>query len=128
MIPIYGLHHDPEYYPEPEKFDPERFSPENKGKINQYVYLPFGAGPRNCIGEFHNNLISGIICNPVLYAYIFVIGMRFALAEVKVAIAHLVHNFMIEPSKKTLIPMKFSKASSLKPDGGMFLALNKIQH
>lgn len=51
-IPIYGLHHDPKYYPEPEKFDPERFSDENKHKIVPGTYMPFGVGPRNCIGKY----------------------------------------------------------------------------
>lgn len=46
-----GLHHDPEYYPNPEKFDPERFSEENKSKRPAYTYLPFGDGPRICIGK-----------------------------------------------------------------------------
>uniref|UniRef100_A0A1Y1M1H3 Cytochrome P450 n=3 Tax=Photinus pyralis TaxID=7054 RepID=A0A1Y1M1H3_PHOPY len=50
-IPIYAIHRDPKYYPEPEKFDPERFSEKNKHQINRSVYFPFGAGPRTCIGE-----------------------------------------------------------------------------
>lgn len=41
-IPIYGFHHDPNYFPDPEKFDPERFSPENRGNIDPDTYLPFG--------------------------------------------------------------------------------------
>jgi cytochrome P450 len=49
IIPIYGLHHDPDYFPNPDKFDPERFSPENKYKINPYTFSPFGQGPRSCI-------------------------------------------------------------------------------
>lgn len=49
-IPVYGFHHDPKYYPEPEQFDPERFSDENKSNIVPGTYLPFGIGPRNCIG------------------------------------------------------------------------------
>lgn len=51
FIPIVGLHSDPDYFPNPEKFDPERFSAENKGNIPPNVYLPFGMGPRGCIGQ-----------------------------------------------------------------------------
>lgn len=50
-IPVYGIHHDPNYYPDPEKFDPDRFSDENKNNILPGTYLPFGSGPRNCIGK-----------------------------------------------------------------------------
>jgi cytochrome P450 len=48
---IYGAHHNPEIWPEPEAFRPERFSPENRKKIPAYAYLPFGGGPRQCIGN-----------------------------------------------------------------------------
>jgi len=51
FIPIYGMHFDPEYFPDPQKFDPERFSEENKKMIKPFTYLPFGDGPRNCIGN-----------------------------------------------------------------------------
>jgi cytochrome P450 family 6 len=51
QIPVYALHHDPKYYPDPERFDPERFSEEEKRKRPQFSYLPFGEGPRICIGE-----------------------------------------------------------------------------
>ena len=52
-IPVYALHHDPQYFPEPEKFDPERFSDGNKDRIKPFTYLPFGSGPRNCTGKKH---------------------------------------------------------------------------
>lgn len=52
FLPIYALHRDEEYYPDAEKFDPERFSIENKHKIPNYAYMPFGEGPRNCIGKW----------------------------------------------------------------------------
>lgn len=51
VIPVYGMHHDPRFFPEPEQFRPERFSPENKGNITPQAYLPFGQGPRSCIGK-----------------------------------------------------------------------------
>ena len=50
-ISLLGVHYDPEYYPNPDKFDPERFTKENKRNRSPYVYLPFGDGPRMCIGK-----------------------------------------------------------------------------
>lgn len=48
LLPIYGFHHDEKYFPEPDKFDPDRFSDENKSNILPGTYIPFGIGPRNC--------------------------------------------------------------------------------
>ena len=76
-IPIYAIHHLEEYYPEPEKFDPDRWSPENKSKLNPYAFLPFGMGPRNCI------------------------GMRFAMEELKIALCTLVYKFRYFPVPET---------------------------
>lgn len=50
-VPVWSLHHDPRYWTDPETFHPDRFLPENKDKILSGTYLPFGLGPRNCIGE-----------------------------------------------------------------------------
>lgn len=52
IIPAYNLQNDPQYFPDPKKFDPERFSDENKNNIVPGTYIPFGIGPRNCVGEF----------------------------------------------------------------------------
>ncbi|XP_006997692.3 cytochrome P450 3A11-like isoform X2 [Peromyscus maniculatus bairdii] len=91
MVPIYALHHDPEYWPEPEEFHPERFSKENKGNINPYVYLPFGNGPRNCL------------------------GMKFALMNLKLALTKVLQNFSFQPCKETQIPMKLDRQLLLQP-------------
>ncbi|CAG5040826.1 unnamed protein product [Parnassius apollo] len=51
LIPIQALQNDPQYFANPEQFRPERFLPEEFDSHNKYVYLPFGLGPRACIGE-----------------------------------------------------------------------------
>jgi cytochrome P450 len=51
FVNIYGVQRDERFFPQPELFNPERFSAENEKHINKYAYLPFGAGPRICIGN-----------------------------------------------------------------------------
>ena len=52
IISPYAMHRKAEYFPEPECFDPERFSPEREKQLPRYAYIPFGAGPRICIGLY----------------------------------------------------------------------------
>ncbi|NWI20979.1 CP3AL protein, partial [Crypturellus soui] len=99
MIPPFTLHRNPEYWPEPEEFRPERFSKENKGSIDPYTFLPFGAGPRNCI------------------------GMRFALLTLKVAIVVLLQHFHFRTCKETPIPTQLSSQGFLKPKKPIVLKL-----
>lgn len=51
-LPIYSLQHDEKYWTDPERFDPERFGVERKADIVPGAYVPFGLGPRSCIGEW----------------------------------------------------------------------------
>lgn len=80
IFPIAAIHMDPEYYPNPTQFSPDRFSPENggiKAYIDRGVFLPFGNGPRICVGN------------------------RFAYSQAKIAIAALVKNFEISINPKS---------------------------
>ncbi|CAG9828103.1 unnamed protein product [Diabrotica balteata] len=103
VLPVMSIHHDPKYFPDPERFDPERFSDENKGKIKEYTYFPFGLGPRNCIGS------------------------RFALLEMKALFSYLLHHFEIVPIADTLIPPQLMKRNfNLMPIDGMRLGLKRL--
>ena len=85
-IPIYALHHSEEFYDQPFKFNPDRFLPENRHLIKPYTYLPFGAGPRNCI------------------------GMRFALMEDKVGLAQVIRRFRFKRSAQTDVPLRLNRS------------------
>jgi len=90
FIPIYSLHHDPEYFPNPEKFDPFRFSDDNKDSIVAGSYLPFGLGPRACIGS------------------------RFALMEAKLLLFNVLANFEILKSARTPEKLTFTPNMSMR--------------
>nr|AIL94156.1 cytochrome P450 CYP3027C2 [Tigriopus japonicus] len=84
-FPIYTSHHNPEFFPEPETFNPDRFLPENEKTIKPLTFRPFGGGPRFCIGQ------------------------RFALIEMKLAVAKLLTSYQINTSPKT--KLEFDKGS-----------------
>lgn len=99
-IPAIAIHRDPQYYANPERFDPERFSDERKGEIQPFTYMPFGSGPRNCIGS------------------------RFALMECKAILFYLLTNFTFEVAKTSTVPMVLAPSSFvLRPKNGFNIHL-----
>ncbi|KAJ3642928.1 hypothetical protein Zmor_025675 [Zophobas morio] len=103
MIPIMGIHYDEDYYPEPETFDPERFNEENKKSRPQYIHLPFGEGPRNCI------------------------GLRFGLMQTKVGLTAALKRYRFTVNKKTQEPLKLNVKSMLtSAEGEIWLNAEKI--
>ena len=71
IIPTFALHHDEKFYPDPKKFDPTRFCNENKsGKsIIDMPYLPFGDGPRSCIGQRMAKMFIKVAIYSILQKY-----------------------------------------------------------
>jgi cytochrome P450 len=88
MYSIYLTHHDQKYWENPDIFDPDRFTAQNKRKIPSYTYLPFGGGARNCIGT------------------------AFALVEAKVILARIIQRYDLKYAGKKI---KMKMGATLEP-------------
>lgn len=98
LIPSYCIQRDPRYFPDPDRFDPERFNEANRAQINTSAYIPFGVGPRNCIGS------------------------RLALMEVKCMVYYLLKDFELIATGKTQIPVRIARDSfGLHPEKGVWI-------
>lgn len=82
-LPLTGVHYNPDFFPEPYAFKPERFLPEMKDLLKPYSFLAFGAGPRNCI------------------------GLRVALVQAKTMLACILRDVRFERCDETAVPVKF---------------------
>jgi cytochrome P450 len=99
IVFIYGLHNNPKYWDEPEAFRPERFTPENKKKHTPYAYLPFGGGPRLCIGN------------------------NFALMEMQFVLAQMIRRYRFEllPNQR----IELNPMITLRPRYGVQMRIHK---
>jgi cytochrome P450 family 4 len=89
LIPVHFIHRNPLHWPDPLKFDPDRFLPEEIEKRPRYSFMPFSIPSRNCIGN-----IFSIIIFHVLNFFIFS-GMSFAMMSMKVSLSIIIRNFRI---------------------------------
>jgi len=95
FINIYGMHHRAKYFPDPEKFDPDRFTPEGEKQIARSSYIPFGGGPRICIGN------------------------QFALIEGHIVLAALAQRVIFEATSSAEVEPE--PLITLRPRGGVAL-------
>jgi len=102
LIPMQSIHLDGKYFPEPQKFDPGRFTEEVKSQRHPFAYLPFGEGPRFCIAS------------------------RFAKLELRLCFAELVRRFKFEVDPKTDLSLTLNKSSfSPTPIKGFWLKVTE---
>jgi cytochrome P450 len=96
ILSPYVTQRDPRWFPEPERFDPDRFGPGRVEDIPEYAYFPFGAGPHVCVGN------------------------TFAMMEITLVVATLVQRFPVElmPGQENLVP---ELKVSLRPKGGVWV-------
>merc|ERR1719309_897379 len=92
-FPVCAIHYDPDLWEKPDTFRPERFSPENKAGRHPYAFMPFGQGPRNCIGQ------------------------RLAILECKVALAATLQRFTPVRCDKTVFPPQMMPFRVVAKDG-----------
>ncbi len=92
-VNIYGVHRHPNYWQDPEAFIPERFSPENEANSHRYAYVPFGGGPRVCIGN------------------------SFAMMEAQLLLATIAQRFTLHLAPNQVV--KMLPAITLNPAGGL---------
>ncbi|XP_055343484.1 cytochrome P450 3A29-like [Paramacrobiotus metropolitanus] len=100
-VPVYAIHHDPAYFPDPEKFDPDRFYKQNKEHIQPYTFLSFGQGPRHCI------------------------GMGFAYFEIKYAMTRILQHFRFVRSRRTKVPLPLRDFGFLTLKDGVWIKLER---
>ncbi|KAK4878672.1 hypothetical protein RN001_011178 [Aquatica leii] len=96
MVPVLGLHYDSEYYPNPHCFDPERFSEESKKTRHSFTYLPFGAGPKSCL------------------------GIRFGYTQIKVGLVLLLTQYRFGVNPNTKVPL------DIDPGNLFFVAKDEV--
>ncbi|XP_042658780.1 cytochrome P450 4F22 [Tyto alba] len=100
LLSIYGTHHNPDIWPEPQVYNPLRFSPENSQGRSPLAFIPFSAGPRNCIGQ------------------------SFAMAEMKVVAALTVARFAIRLDAER--PPRRKTELILRTEDGLWLVLEPL--
>lgn len=100
LFSVYATHHLSHIYPDPERFDPERFSAENSKKRNPYAFLGFSAGPRICL------------------------GYRYALIEMKTILSRILRSFALDtvPGREQIKP---GFRITLRAQGGLWMRFIK---
>lgn len=94
FLPIWALHRHEQLWEQPDRFHPDRFNPESSARLNKYQFLPFGAGPRVCVGA------------------------DFAMMQAQIILATVLQDFEFTPGTPTPKPIMMM---TVRPEPGVFL-------
>lgn len=103
IVPVYSIHRDPNYYPNPDVYDPERFTIDAEKSRHPMAWLPFGTGPRNCI------------------------AFKFAMTQFQIILITLLRKFEVTVCENTMDPMVFKPSILLlKPNDKLYLKFKSL--
>lgn len=102
QIPVHAIHWDDEIYPEPQIFDPERFSPEELANRHPMAFIPFGDGPRMCIGNRIGSLVTKLALAKILLRYEFEVDR----SQTSIPIKFSPGSFVLAPLEKVVLKVQ----------------------
>lgn len=104
FLPLGAFATDAKYFPEPEKYKPERFLEEDKLENLKYVFFPFGNGPRACLGQ------------------------AFGVLQLKVGVIGIVESFIVKTNAKTKLPLTYDPWNFIQdPVGGLWFDFEEVK-
>ncbi len=99
FLPIWALHRHEMWWEKPQEFDPDRFCSEARARRDKYLHLPFGAGPRVCVGA------------------------DFAMTQARIILATLIQRFHFSPAKPAPKPIM---TMTVRPEPGVYLNVEPL--
>ena len=100
LMSQFVTHRDPRFFPDPLRFDPERFTPEREKQLPRYAFVPFGAGPRICIGMYFAMMEGHLLLATLAQR------VSFSLVTGQTIVPDPVHHLTLRPAGEVQVLVK----------------------